>query len=209
MLDVPSRSDASLAEGVALPEAALPGVNAAAPQYRPPPTCTVCFTFRDGLAILDPASAATTQYDIARGYGFSLALGLRVYYFTFGAEGAWQYLGQNSKSTGSHADTVNLLLGSLAAGLRSPILSLGDLGLLAGGQAGYSWPKALDHGALGAVDLAGAPFLEGYLSLVQSEFSQTMAPPGPARAVGLGFGYRQYLGHGGLQRMLLVTVGLH
>ena len=80
------------------------------------------------------------------------------------------------------------LLGSLSAGARTPALRLGALGALAGGQAGYTWPKAINHGALGPVDLAGAPFLEGYLSLVQSRLPPSMEPSGPVSGLGIGSG---------------------
>jgi hypothetical protein len=183
----------------------------------PPPKvkrpCRLCPLFRGGFATLDPTALVTARDDIGRGYGFAIALGLRIYVLTLNAEGGWQSHAQHSRpvGTGSTRTTVNVLFGSLSAGLRTPPIGLvSPVGVMAGLEGGYSWPTAIDDGPNGAVNLQAGPFLEPLLTLV---FLPHIRPgfdlEGPMGAPGLSVAYRRYLDNDTLSSMLMVTIGLY
>jgi hypothetical protein len=194
------------------PEAPPPVEEVPLPPARVKRPCRLCPLFRGGFATLDPSALVTARDDIGRGYGFEIALGLRIYVLTLGAEGGWQSHPQQSRPVGegSTRTTVNVFFGSLAGGLRTPPIGLvRPVGLMAGLEAGYTWPSVVDDGPRGPVDFASGPFLEPLLTLV---FLPTIRPgldfAGPMGAPGLSVAYRRYLGNDSLSSMLLVTIGL-
>jgi hypothetical protein len=183
----------------------------------PPPKvkrpCRLCPLFRGGFATLDPTALVTSRDDIGRGFGFDVALGLRIYVLALGAEGGWQNHAQrsNPEGEGSTRTHVNVFFGSVWGGLRTPPIGLvSPVGLIAGLDAGYTWPSVVDDGPRGPVDLASGPFLEPLLVLaLLPKIRPGLDFEGPMGAPGLGVSYRRYIANDTLSSMLLVTVGVY